>query len=178
MLPVAPTNPIPTHFAATQAPNLLPPVYPNFKIKNLAITPLASPQTSKEPGGSGVATCRPSNLSAVEIVLVGVTSPVSVSGPSATIVHPRRRQVVRRDAGRLFSDATVESDSLADVVERMFAAFESELSLETIVGVVRRARRELDVVAGPSLTEMLERLARQRLTNLAELQAPAPAAVG
>jgi len=49
------------------------------------------------------------------------------------------------------------------VVERMFAIFEKHLSLATIVRVVRRCRRELDIAAGPSLAE----LAHDRLTGLA-----------
>ena len=59
-----------------------------------------------------------------------------------------------------------ESPSLADVVERLFADFESELGLPVVVAVTRRARRELDIVAAPALPELVERLARQRLEDL------------
>jgi|KBSSwiStaDraftv2_1062776.scaffolds.fasta_scaffold48823_2 hypothetical protein len=58
---------------------------------------------------------------------------------------------------------TGATESTADVVERMFAIFEKHLSLATIVRVVRRCRRELDIAAGPSLAE----LAHDRLTGLA-----------
>lgn len=54
-------------------------------------------------------------------------------------------------------------ESLADVVERMFGIFESRLSLPTIVRVVRRCRRELDIEGGPGLAE----LAHERLDGLA-----------
>ena len=57
-------------------------------------------------------------------------------------------------------------ESLADVVEHLFAVFESRLSLPTIVSVVRRCRRELDIVHGPSVPEFVERLAHQRLLDL------------
>jgi len=60
----------------------------------------------------------------------------------------------------------IESPSLADVVERLFADFESELGLPVVVAVTRRARRELDIVAAPALPELVERLARQRLEDL------------
>ena len=54
---------------------------------------------------------------------------------------------------------------MADVIERMFDLFGPRLTMPTIVAVVRRCRRELDIVSGPALPEMLERLAFQRLAN-------------
>jgi hypothetical protein len=75
----------------------------------------------------------------------------------------RRAAAVTRSAAALGSAEV----SLADVVERMFALFESQLSLTTIVRVVRRCRRELDLSASPLVTEALERRARERLAVLA-----------
>ena len=60
---------------------------------------------------------------------------------------------------------TAEQESMADVVERMFDAFGPRLTMPTIVAVVQQCRRELDIVSGPALPEMLERLAFQRLAD-------------
>jgi hypothetical protein len=73
---------------------------------------------------------------------------------------------VRRSAPQHVLAADDTQFSLADVVERMFAIYEGELSLTTIVRVVRRCRRELDIVAPSALPEMLERLAHARLASL------------
>lgn len=56
--------------------------------------------------------------------------------------------------------------SLADVVERMHAEFGSRLPLPLVVTTVRRCRRELDIIDGPALPELLERLVRQRLRRI------------
>ena len=64
--------------------------------------------------------------------------------------------------------------SLADVVERMYAEFGSRLPMPArwpmplVVTTVRRCRRELDIIDGPALPELLERLARQRLWRIIE----------
>jgi len=60
-----------------------------------------------------------------------------------------------------------KSPPLADVVDRLFADFETQLALPVVLGVVWRCHRELDIVAGPALPELVERLARQRLHDLA-----------
>lgn len=60
----------------------------------------------------------------------------------------------------------VDAGSLADVTERLFAAFETQLALPLIVRVVRRCRRELDIRSGPATLTSVERLARQRLHGL------------
>ncbi len=62
--------------------------------------------------------------------------------------------------------STPEPPSLSGVVERLFAAFESRLTLPAIFAVVQRCRAELDTVPGPALPELVERLARQRLHDL------------
>jgi hypothetical protein len=61
------------------------------------------------------------------------------------------------------------AQSMADVVERLATVFDGRVRRPVIVAVVRRCRRELDIVSGPPLPEMLERLAHQRLTRLAPL---------
>ena len=61
---------------------------------------------------------------------------------------------------------TQNGESLADVVERMHAEFGSRLPMTFVVTTVRRCRRELDIVNGPALPELLERLARQRLRRI------------
>lgn len=57
--------------------------------------------------------------------------------------------------------------SIADTTERLFSAFDAQIGLATIADVVHQCRRELDIVSGPALPELLERLARQRLTDRA-----------
>ncbi len=57
-------------------------------------------------------------------------------------------------------------DSYCDVTERLFRDFEQFHPLPVIAAVVRRSRMELpESVRGPEST-LLERLARQRLTDL------------
>ncbi len=60
-----------------------------------------------------------------------------------------------------------ELASLADVVDRLFAEFDSRLALPVISGTVLRCRRELDIAAEAALPELVERLARQRLRDIA-----------
>ncbi len=60
-----------------------------------------------------------------------------------------------------------ELAALADVVDRLFAEFENQLALPVISATVLRCRRDLDIAAGPALPELVERLARQRLRDLA-----------
>ncbi len=100
-----------------------------------------------------------------------MTSSLPASGPPAAAARPRRRYLPPRGT-RIAASPTgpADGDSLADVVERMFAVFESQLSLSTIVRVVRRCRRELDIAPGPPVAGRLEERARQRLTDLAVLQ--------
>jgi hypothetical protein len=55
------------------------------------------------------------------------------------------------------------SDSLDDVVARLFADFGGRLTLPDVHAVVWRCCHELDIVSVPALPEFVERLARQRL---------------
>lgn len=61
---------------------------------------------------------------------------------------------------------TLSPESLADVTEALFGAFEAKLGLATVMHVVSSCRRDLDCVSAASLPELLDRLARQRLNDL------------
>jgi hypothetical protein len=62
----------------------------------------------------------------------------------------------------------VPTGTLADVTERLFAEFEPRVSLTTIIATVHDCRRDLAGAPPPALPELVERLARQRLTKLTE----------
>ena len=62
----------------------------------------------------------------------------------------------------------VSTETLVDVTERLFAEFERRLSLTTISATVHECRRDLAGAPQPALPELVERLARQRLTQLTE----------
>ncbi len=62
--------------------------------------------------------------------------------------------------------------SLADVTESLFARFEGQLSLTSVVCVVRRCRRELDSERGAGSPGMIERLAGERLTAMVDSTDP------
>ena len=91
----------------------------------------------------------------------------------------RRRHHPHRDAATskscelpvasLRNEVPVSVDSLADVTERLFGEFEPRLSLGTIVATVRQCHRDLEGAGTPQLAlpELIERLARHRLTQLA-----------
>jgi hypothetical protein len=64
-------------------------------------------------------------------------------------------------------DELSESETLADVVDRLGREFGRRMPERQIVLTVRRARRELDIISGPALPELVERLARQRLRSAA-----------
>lgn len=72
-------------------------------------------------------------------------------------------QAPRADVGQASSNG---DDSLADVVEHLFAVFESRLPLPSIVAVVRRCRGELEITSGPPARRRLEQLAHRRLLAL------------
>lgn len=61
----------------------------------------------------------------------------------------------------------MSADSYADLLERLFAAYEDRHSLSVIEAVVTQCRAELDGQTPPAAVfELLERLARQRLDDL------------
>jgi hypothetical protein len=59
-----------------------------------------------------------------------------------------------------------QAASTADVAERLFAEFTGRHPLRVVTAVVQQSRHELSDVAPAALPELLERLARQRLTEL------------
>lgn len=63
-----------------------------------------------------------------------------------------------------------EARSLADVTDRLIGEFAGGLSASVVVATVRHCRRELDIVSGPAMPEMVERLARQRLRAVREAE--------
>jgi hypothetical protein len=62
--------------------------------------------------------------------------------------------------------------SYADLVERLFSEFESQLSLPTIVETVRECRQQLRGSPAGALLELTERLARQRLSSMMQASLP------
>ena len=62
--------------------------------------------------------------------------------------------------------ATVMADPLLDVVERLYAEVAAGLTLAEVLAVVGRCRTELDAPSAAALPELVERLARQRLSDL------------
>lgn len=64
------------------------------------------------------------------------------------------------------------SESEADVTERLFAEFEGVHSLPVIVGVVQRCHVELEGVSPGAMPELVERLARQRLSDTPRCSGP------
>lgn len=66
----------------------------------------------------------------------------------------------------MMSTLTPASDAwYADLIERLFAEFESRRPLPEIVEVVRQCREQLCCAPEAALPELVERLARQRLTD-------------
>lgn len=65
--------------------------------------------------------------------------------------------------------------SFADIVERLFRAFEDRLPLGTIVGVVKESREHLRGSPVGALPELTERLAHERLGALSMASEPGPA---
>jgi hypothetical protein len=57
--------------------------------------------------------------------------------------------------------------SYADLVERLFREFEDHVTLTAIADLVRESRRQLQGSPPQALPELTERLARQRLTRIA-----------
>ncbi|MDQ1501993.1 MAG: hypothetical protein QOK10_2194 [Pseudonocardiales bacterium] len=62
--------------------------------------------------------------------------------------------------------ASLHSDSYADVVERLLEDYHDRLSLHEITAVVAGCRRDLAGAPKGALAELIERLARQRISEL------------
>lgn len=56
--------------------------------------------------------------------------------------------------------------TVVDVIERLMAEFEGQLTLPAIVDVVRGCQQDLKDAPPGAVPELLERLARQRLRSL------------
>lgn len=80
---------------------------------------------------------------------------------AAGIVHP-----VRVDAGAGLPSVTVPVDRAA-VTERLMLEFEGQLGLSAVSEVVRDCLRDLADVPPGAQAELVERSARQRLTDRA-----------
>lgn len=57
------------------------------------------------------------------------------------------------------------SAAIAEATQRLSAEFQPRVPLSIIAAVVRTCREELDSAPAPALPELVERLARQRLTD-------------
>lgn len=57
------------------------------------------------------------------------------------------------------------ADPLADITKRVHADFAERATLAEVSAVVLRCRRDLDTPSSAALPELIERLARQRLTD-------------
>jgi hypothetical protein len=62
--------------------------------------------------------------------------------------------------------ASLHSESYADVVERLLDDYHDRLSLHEITAVVAGCRRDLAGAPKGALAELIERLARQRISEL------------
>jgi hypothetical protein len=89
-------------------------------------------------------------------------------GGAPGAAHPPTAPI-KRAAAIPFPD----THSLADVIERLITDFEPHLPLPVISAVVQRCRADLDIITAPALPELLERLARQRLHDLATARSTA-----
>lgn len=68
----------------------------------------------------------------------------------------------------------MSSDSYASLTERLLADFEHRHRLSVITRIIRDCRTQLAGVTPAALPELLERLARQRLSDLAPTTTPNP----
>ena len=91
--------------------------------------------------------------------------------PSRGPLADQRQAVVSRAAG---SRSASSWDTVADVSVQLMAEFEHRVELEEISQVVLGCRADLDCSPAAALPELIARLARQRLLDLAS-RGPAPA---
>jgi hypothetical protein len=57
------------------------------------------------------------------------------------------------------------AQALASVTRRLYADFQPDATMAEVLATVRQCRHDLDIVTDPALPELVERLARQRLSN-------------
>ena len=60
---------------------------------------------------------------------------------------------------------SLTSHALATVTRRLYADFQPDTTMAEVLTTVQQCRHDLDVVTDPALPELVERLARQRLSN-------------
>jgi hypothetical protein len=63
------------------------------------------------------------------------------------------------------TDETPISQALASVTRRLYADVQPDITMAEVLNTVLKCRHDLDVVPDPTLPELVERLARQRLNN-------------
>jgi hypothetical protein len=86
---------------------------------------------------------------------------------------PILRRISIRLIGLLDDNAVMSADSYADLMERLFAAYETRHSLTTIEDVVTQCRTDLTGQTPPGARfELLERLVRRRLDDLPPSSVP------
>ena len=65
------------------------------------------------------------------------------------------------------------ADPLVEVAVRVYADFAEHVTLAEVLAVVARCRTDLDTPSSAALSELVERLARQRLADRLEQLPPA-----
>lgn len=88
-----------------------------------------------------------------------------VTGRGAELEQRRPRSSSPDAESLLPANTRTGSRALASVTRRLYDDYREQVTLVDVVLTVCRSRRELDIVVDASLPEMLERLARQRLTD-------------
>jgi hypothetical protein len=64
------------------------------------------------------------------------------------------------------------ADPLVEVAVRVYADFAEHATLAEVLAVIGRCRNDMDTPSAEALPELVERLARQRLTDRLELPVP------
>src|SRR3954451_3792394 len=77
--------------------------------------------------------------------------------------RPKRRTGTSRRGGR--KQLVGPADPLVDVAVRIYADFAGQATLAEVLAVIGHCRRDLDPPSTAALPEMVEGLARQRLTD-------------
>jgi hypothetical protein len=67
------------------------------------------------------------------------------------------------------------TDPLVEVAARVYADYAEQTTLSDVLAIIDVCRNELDTASPAALPELVERLARQRLTERFQLLPPGPA---
>jgi hypothetical protein len=70
-----------------------------------------------------------------------------------------------RDPSAHPTGESLMSEALASVTRRLYADFQPDITMADVRTTIRQCRHDLDVVTDPALPELVERLARQRLSD-------------